>query len=68
MNGIGNLTKDKGEVASGIVQRATFASDTERLARRSAAKQVRRLDLAVKNALREHGHIAVIWDVRKAVG
>ena len=52
MNCICYLTKDKGEVSSGIVQRAAFSCDTERLTRSPAAEQVRSLDFAIEDALR----------------
>lgn len=67
MNCICYLTKDKGEVASGIVQRAAFPCDTERLTRRPSAEEVGSFDLSAQNALRERGHIAVIGYIWEAM-
>lgn len=67
MNCICYLTKDKGEVASGIVQRAAFPCDTERLTRRSATEEVGSFYFAVQNALWKRCHIAVVRNILEAV-
>lgn len=66
MNCICYLTKDKGEVSSGIVQRAAFSCDTERLTRSPTAEQVRSLDFAIEDALGKRCHVSEvrnIWEV-----